>query len=95
MKNISLSLSFKPVTRLFQRYHLTIFIVFVAVGLSFAVFTFANLLATSSTDASYTSPINAGSIDQATLERIKALHTSDDPAPTFTPPTGRINPFSE
>ena len=93
MKNASISI--KPITRIFQRYHLTLFIVFVAIGLSFAVFTFANLLGESSTDSSYQSPINAGTIDQATLERIKALHSSDDNTSELNPPSGRINPFVE
>lgn len=88
MKNI-------PITLLFKKYHLTLFIVFVAAGLGYAVFSFTNLLSQTSTDATYTSPITAGTIDQATLDRIKSLHTSDEPAPDFVTPPGRINPFSE
>ena len=95
MKNSNISINFKPITRIFQRYHLTIFIVFVAAGLSFAVFTFTNLLDEASTDTTYTSPIGAGSIDQATLQRIKVLHTSDETTPAIVTPTGRINPFTE
>lgn len=95
MKNTSLPVQFKPLVRIFQHYHLTIFIIFVAAGLGTAVFTFTNLLNESSTDTTYTSPIGAGSIDQATLERIKALHTSDESTPEFVAPSGRINPFSE
>jgi hypothetical protein len=92
MKNTNLS--FKPIAILFQRYHLTLFIVFVTGCLAYAVVTFSNLLA-SSTDTTYTSPIAAGSIDQATLERIQALHTSSDPTPPLVAPSGRIDPFSE
>jgi hypothetical protein len=95
MKNVSVSSLFKPIIPIFRKYHLTIFIVFVAAGLGYAVFTFSNLLAASSTDTTYTSSIGAGSIDQATLERINALHTSDEPTPTLVTPPGRINPFSE
>lgn len=95
MKNANLSLNFKPLVRALQRYHLTIFIVFVASGLGFAVFTFTNLLNESSTDTTYTSPIGAGSIDQSTLERIKVLHTSDEQTPAIVTPEGRINPFAE
>jgi hypothetical protein len=95
MKNINLTLSFKGIARIFQRYHLTLFIVFVTAGLSVAVVTFSNLLTQSSTDTTYTSPISAGTIDQATLDRITALHTSDaTPAPLVTL-SGRIDPFSE
>lgn len=85
----------KAVIRTITRYHLTIFIVLVASGLGFAVFTFANLLNESSSDDTYTSPIGAGTIDQATLERIKVLHTSDEPTPSIVLPEGRTNPFSE
>ena len=95
MKDIHISLSFKPLARLFKRYHLTFFIVFVAAGLAFAVLTFTQLLGASSTDTTYTSPIGAGSIDQATLERIKALHTSEEAVPDPTTTGGRTNPFSE
>jgi len=95
MKNTSVSSVFKPVGTLLMRSHMTIFIVFIVAGLSFAVISFTTLLSEASTDTSYTSPIDAGSIDQATLERIKSLHTSDEATPTFVTPQGRINPFSE
>jgi len=95
MKNVTLSSLFKPLVPLLKRYHLTIFIVFVVAGLGFAVFTFTNILNETSTDANYTSPITAGTIDEATLNRIKALHTSDEAAPVLVTPSGRINPFSE
>lgn len=95
MKNSNISISFKPLTQIFKRYHLTLFIVFLTGGLVYAVLTFTNLLNESSKDTGYTSPITAGSIDQATLERIKALHTSDEPTPALVVPAGRINPFTE
>ena len=95
MKNISLPFSLKSFSRLFKRYHLTIFIVFVTAGLGFAVFSFASLLAESSTDPAYNSPMTQGAIDETTLKRIESLHTSDSGSSTFVTPTGRINPFSE
>lgn len=95
MKNITLTSLLKPVIPIFRKYHLTIFIVFVVAGLSFAVFTFTSLLGETSIDTTYTSPINAGTIDQTTLDRIKALHTSDEATPAMVTPPGRINPFSE
>jgi len=94
MKNANVSISFKPIATLFKRYHLTLFIVFVTGGLAFAVLSFTQLF-TESTDTSYTSPISAGSIDQATLNRINTLHTSDAVTPAMQTPAGRINPFSE
>ena len=74
---------------------MTFFIVILAACLGYAVMAFTTMLNQSSTDTTYTSPISAGSIDQATLERIKSLHTSDEVVPAATNPAGRINPFSE
>lgn len=95
MKKISLASLFSPVIHTFMRYHITIFIVFAVSGLGYAVFTFSNLLEASSTDSSYTSKIGAGSIDQTTLQRIKALHSSNEASPAIIAPSGRTNPFSE
>jgi len=95
MKNLTVSSLFKPIVRMLKRYHITVFIVFVVAGLGYAVFTFTELLEQTSTDKTYTSPITAGTIDQATLDRIKALHTSDEATPALVTPAGRINPFSE
>jgi len=99
MKNINLNINLKsllkPIRSIFRRFHLTLFIVFITACLGYAVYTFTNLLNESSTDSTYISPHDAGSIDQATLNRIKALHTSDEPIPASTLPAGRVNPFSE
>jgi hypothetical protein len=74
---------------------MTIFIVLIAAGLVGAVMILNTLLTDGSTNDGYTSSIGGGSIDQDTLERIKALHTSDEGASEFTPPDGRVNPFAE
>ena len=95
MKSISATSLLKPIKALFTRFHMTLFIVFIVAGLGYAVMTFNTLLSESSTDTTYTSPIDAGTIDQTTLERIKALHTSDEPTPGRVTPPGRTNPFSE
>lgn len=95
MKNVTLSSLFKPFGNIFRTFHMTLFIVVLTAGLIYAVESFNTLLNNSSTDTTYTSPIDAGTIDQATLDRIKSLHTSDEARPTPTQPPGRINPFSE
>lgn len=95
MKNLSLSSLFKPIGNVIGRFHMTLFIVFIVAGLGAAVLFLTNILNDSSTGDGYTSPINAGSIDQATLERIQELHTSQEGASTLRLPEGRVNPFSE
>lgn len=95
MKNIDISNVFKPIYKLFVRFHMTLFIVLVTAGLATAVIFLNQILVDSGTATNYTSPIDAGSIDQATLERIKELHTSDEPVAPESLPGGRINPFGE
>ena len=95
MKNITVSSLFKPLGRIFARFHMTIFIIFIVGGLVGAVLLLDTILNDTSNTQGYTSPIDAGTIDQTTLNRIKQLHTSDDPAPTMVLPAGRISPFTE
>jgi E3 ubiquitin-protein ligase DOA10 len=84
----------KPIGAFFRRFHLLIVFVFV-VGCVSAAIVLINKTLTESTDASYTSSINAGTIDQATLERIQSLNPSSQPGPAPALPEGRINPFAE
>jgi len=86
---------FKPFKKLIKRFHLTLFFVFVASGLAGAVLVINNTLRDSSTDADYTSSINAGSIDQVTLTRLNALHTSAEGSTAPAIPAGRTNPVNE
>lgn len=80
---------------LFKRFHLMIFFVFIVGCLSGAVILINRILTDSSNDDTYTSSISAGSIDEATLNRIQSLHTSKKPGATPSVPSGRINPLSE
>ena len=85
----------KPIKTLSKRFHLTLFFILVAGGLSGAILVINDTLNDSSTDTNYTSSINAGSIDQVTLTRLNALHTSAEGNPAPTLPVGRINPVGE
>lgn len=74
----------------------TIFTVLIVGALILAVMLLSTIIDDASGgDENYKSPIDAGSIDQATLERINQLHTSDATVPAVTLPEGRINPFGE
>lgn len=84
----------KPFVILFKRFHLIVFFVFIIACLSVAVILINQILTESSIDSN-TPSSSTGSIDQATLERIQSLHTSDNPGPLPQPPAGRINPFNE
>ena len=84
-----------PFKKLLKRFHLTLFIIFIAGGLSGAILVINNTLKDSSIDSNYTSSINAGSIDEVTLTRLNALHTSAEGSPAPILPAGRTNPVSE
>ena len=86
---------FKPFRKLVKRFHLTLFFIFVASGLAGAVLLINNTLKDSSSDADYTSSINAGSIDQVTLTRLNSLHTSAEGTAAPALPAGRVNPVNE
>lgn len=85
---------FKPLGVFLRRSHLLIFFVFTA-GCVAAAVVLINGALTNPADDTYTSPINAGSIDQTTLERVQSLHTSSAPVPAPQLPAGRTNPFAE
>lgn len=84
----------KPFGVFVRRFHLLIFFVIIVGCLAVAIALINQTLIEPATDT-YTSNINAGSIDQATLERIQSLHTSNQPSSAPTLPSGRINPFAE
>ncbi|MFZ1301678.1 MAG: hypothetical protein WAQ27_03865 [Candidatus Microsaccharimonas sp.] len=85
---------FKPVKKLTKRFHLTLFFVFIIACLSGAILLINNTLK-GTDDSTYTSSINAGTIDQTTLNHLNALHTSDQAVPAPQLPAGRVNPFGE
>lgn len=93
-KSFSLSPS-RILKGFFGRFHTTLFILLVLGGLVYATLLLAGLLNDASIGAEYESPISAGTLDQATLDRINALHTSDGTLPEPQTPSGRSNPFVE
>jgi hypothetical protein len=96
MKNLTVRSLLKPFALLFQRFHFTLFIVLIVAGLGGAVLLLNSMLFNlSGVDDGYTSSIEAGTIDQATLNRIKELHTSKETVPSGDLPSGRVNPFGE
>jgi hypothetical protein len=85
----------KPLGRFLQRFHTTIFILFITGCLGLAVLLLYGILSNASLDPNYKSDKSPGYIDQATLDRINGLHSSDGPFPAPPTSTMRINPFAE
>lgn len=84
----------KPFVAFLQRFHLLLFFVFIIACLSVAII-LINKTLTEAPEQPYVSPINAGRIDEATLERIQSLQPSSQPVQPPALPEGRINPFAE
>lgn len=82
-----------PLKKLSKRFQFTLFFVVIVACLVGGIMLINNAL--KDIDPNYTSPISAGSIDQDTLNRINALHTSAQGSPAPTLPAGRINPVGE
>jgi hypothetical protein len=88
-QGISMTQLIKSLSHFLHRYHVLIFVLTVIGGLSLATFMINQAINTSSEAA----PIETNeSFDKETMEKIKALRTSDEPAP-LTLPAGRVNPF--
>ncbi len=85
----------RTIKHLFARYHMTMFIVFIIACLTIAVLFLSNILSDASIGEGYESPLTPGTIDQQTLDRINALHTSKDSLPGVSLPSGRVDPFNE
>lgn len=84
------------ISTFFQRFHTTIFIVIIVFGLSYAVLALNGLIAEASNTTTQPSDIpGATSNDQATIDRIKELHSSSEAPGSISLPGGRINPFVE
>lgn len=83
----------KLIISFLKRFQLIIFFVLVVSFLAAAVI-LLNKTLTDSSEQQYTSTIEAGTIDRATLERIQSLHTSSQPSSAQLP-EGRVNPFAE
>jgi hypothetical protein len=93
--NIDLNAALKPIANGLQRFHTTLFIVVVVIGLAVAVLMLRNSINNASAGVSTTTNTQATSFDTSTMDRLKDYHTSDGTLPDVNLPSGRINPFTE
>lgn len=84
-----------PLKFIFGQYLVTLFFLLVMAALIASVILLNSIISDTTPSDDYTSPISAGSIDQATLSRLQALHPSQQSVPSESHPSGRINPFAE
>ena len=94
-KDIKINFDIKSVYGLFAKHGLTLFIIIVVGGLSAAVLILTSTIEKTSHAGSVDSTDNINSFDQATIDRVNQLSSSDSSKSVYVPPGGRINPFSE
>lgn len=99
-QNINLSVmlqSIGNVTKSILRFHYLIFIVFIVVGMFFAVYNITNILSLPE-DAAYKEQQQKNNIndnfDEETIDKINKLRFSSD-STSLPLPEGRISPFTE
>lgn len=92
--DISLTAIKKFIFALLHRYHVILFVVIVIGGLAVIVFYLNTILVQSSQSDGYTSTSNNASFDQATIDRIKQLRTTNENQSQLDF-SGRSNPFIE
>jgi hypothetical protein len=93
--NTDVATLFVSIAKGLRRYNLTIFIVMLTGGLSAAVLILNATIQKTSDTAGYSTSLDITSFDQATIDRIKQLHSSSEIAADSSLPAGRINPFAE
>lgn len=78
-----------------RRFHVVIFIVIVAAGLTTAVLLLNGVILKTNDSASLAPDGAKTTFDQTTINRIKRLKTSSEPSTPLDFSKGRISPFSE
>lgn len=94
--NASLSSITKPITTFVGKYHATIFIVFVSLSLSAAIFVLLQVVF-NATDTSTLAPQTTikSNFDEATAKQIQGLRESNEATSPLKFPNTRTNPFVE
>lgn len=79
----------------FHRYHVVLFVVVAVGGLAAVIFMLnLTIIAASQTPADG-APVTSTSFDQATIDRVNQLDTTQNSTPLSLPGGQRINPFVE
>lgn len=92
--DISLAAIKKIFFQLLHRYHIILFVVIVVGGLAVIVFYLNTILIQSGQSDGYTSSSNNATFDQATIDRIEQLRTTNENQSQLDF-SGRSNPFIE
>lgn len=94
-QNIDLRAIAKPIASAFKRFHTTLFIVVLVIGLAVAVLVLRTVILNASSGVGADGTAIKADFDSSTMERLKEFHTSKDSLEPVQLPSGRINPFSE
>ncbi len=81
--------------RFIGQYHSILFVALLCLLIGVAVFGLNDVLTASSADSSEAASSTISGFDQATIDKIKKLHASDDAGDALVFPSPRANPFAE
>lgn len=90
-QSLNLSQIQKSASQLLHRYHIIIFVLTVIGGLSLATFMINQAINSAAATAQTTDSV--GNFDKPTMDKIKALRTTDEAPDPLSLPSGRVNPF--
>jgi len=84
-----------PLRSFLQKHHPVLFIATVILFLAYIVFSLYEVTELTEPSAGSSNTSSIAGFDQATVEKIKNLHSSTDGNDTLTLPSPRANPFVE
>lgn len=89
------SLGIAPIQSFIAKHHAVLFISFIAIILSIAVFSLTTVMQKAEAPDDSVASSSTSSFDQPTIDKIKKLHDSSDVSNDIVFPSPRLNPFVE
>ncbi len=90
-----LTLSMRPIQDFFAKHHPALFICFIALLLAAAIYSLYDVTRKAEASPDSLTSTTITQFNQATVEKIKNLHSSTDTSEPLAFPTSRYNPFVE
>lgn len=93
--NSDISLGIRPIQQFFAKHHAVLFICLIAILLSIAIYALYDVSRQSEASSDSLTTSTIAKFDQATIDKIKNLHSSTDTSQPLVFPNTRFNPFVE
>ncbi len=93
--NGDISLGIRPIQQFLAKHHAVLFICFIAILLSIAIYALYDISRQAEASSDSLTASTIAKFDQATIDKIKNLHSSTDTSQPLVFPSTRFNPFTE